>query len=272
MLPPLELLYQNDHLVIINKPSGLLVHRSPIDPHETRFALQLLRDQLGKYVYPVHRLDKPTSGALIFALSREVAKTLSDSFAGREIAKTYVAVVRGYAPEQATVNHPLTEKFDKLSGKTSNKTPLPQEALTHIRRLATVELPYCVDRYPSSRYSLVMAQPVTGRKHQIRRHLKHIGHPIIGDAKHGKGIHNRFFQRQFDCHRLLLACVKLEFDHPLKDDRLGFGDQFRERISVEADLDGCFKRLIDNFEWARELHDATNTNKFKLAKLVPSTL
>jgi tRNA pseudouridine65 synthase len=258
--------------VIINKPSGLLVHRSPIDPHETRFALQLLRDQLGKYVYPVHRLDKPTSGALIFALSREVAKKLSDSFARQEISKTYVAIVRGYAPEQATVNHPLTEKFDKLSDKKSNKAKSAQEALTHVRRLATVELPYCVDRYPQSRYSLVVAQPVSGRKHQIRRHLKHIGHPIIGDAKHGKGIHNRFFQSQFDCHRLLLACIKLEFDHPLSGEQHRFSSQFPERICVKANLDGCFKDLTDDFEWAGEINDATNTNSFGSGKLVQSTL
>lgn len=256
--------------MIINKPSGLLVHRSPIDPHETQFALQLLRDQLGKYVYPVHRLDKPTSGALIFALSREVAKQLSDLFTLRKISKTYVAIVRGYAPEQATVNHPLTEKFDKLSGKKSNTVKSPQEALTHVRRLATVELPYCVDRYPTSRYSLVVAQPITGRKHQIRRHLKHIGHPIIGDAKHGKGTHNRFFQGQFDCHRLLLACIKLEFDHPLRNDPHRFSDQFPERISVKADLEGSFKRLIDNLGWTLDLKNANSF--FSPASPIPSTL
>jgi len=259
-VPPLELLYQDDHLVVINKPSGLLVHRSPIDRHETQFALQIIRDQLGKYVYPVHRLDKPTSGALIFALSRDIAKSLSDSFAQRDINKTYIAIVRGYAPEQATIDHALTEKFDKMSAKKPSKEKSPQEAVTHVRRLATIELPYCVDRYPHSRYSLVTAQPVTGRKHQIRRHLKHIGHPIIGDAKHGKGIHNRFFQNQYNCNRLLLACTELEFEHPLAGTRDNKGELYQRKLSIQAALDESFTNIIKQFGWQHAVNNALKPN------------
>jgi len=90
---PLEILYQDEYLIAINKPSGLLVHKSPIDKHETRFALQELRDQIGQYVYPVHRLDKPTSGVLLFALDREIAKSMSQYFRNNLVHKEYTAIV-----------------------------------------------------------------------------------------------------------------------------------------------------------------------------------
>lgn len=239
----LEIIYQDKYLAIINKPSGLLVHRSPIDRHETRFALQMLRDQIGQHVYPLHRLDKPTSGALVFALSSEIASKLSESFQQHKIDKTYLAVVRGYAPLQLTIDYPLKPQFDKMIHKQDSRI-VEQEATTRIKRLASVEVPHFVDRYPQSRYSLVEVKPVTGRKHQIRRHLKHIAHPIIGDAKHGKGTHNRFFQQQYNCHRLLLACTSLSFNHPVKGDV----------ISVTAGLDEQFLNVLNEFGWERLPH------------------
>jgi len=239
----LELLYRDQHLVVINKPSGLLVHRSPIDRHETRFALQLVRDQIGQYVYPVHRLDKPTSGALIFALDRDSARQLSASFANAAIRKRYLAVVRGYAPQQCLIDHPLSQQFDKMTTTAANKPP--QQATTALQRLATVELPHSVDRYPHSRYSLVQLQPTTGRKHQLRRHLKHIAHPIIGDAKHGKGLHNRFFQQHYNCQRLLLACTELQFTHPVSG----------QPLTVTAGLDSSFSRIISAFGWQSVVAD-----------------
>src|SRR5690606_26386305 len=138
-----------------------------------------------------------SSGVLVFALSSGCAKQLGEMIAARQMQKHYLAVVRGYAPEHGSIDHPLTEEQDSCTDKKARKGKPAQEALTHFKRLACVELPYQVDRYPQTRYSLVSCQPVTGRKHQIRRHLKHINHPIIGDAKHGKGNHNRFFQTQF---------------------------------------------------------------------------
>ncbi|WP_369809208.1 tRNA pseudouridine(65) synthase TruC [Oceanicoccus sp. KOV_DT_Chl] len=233
----LEIIYQDDYLVAINKPGGLLVHRSMIDRHETQFALQILRDQIGRRVYPVHRLDKPTSGVLIFALNADIARLISIQFAEQKINKTYQLVVRGYCPQEGRIDHPLKEQFDKITDKLSRKDKPAQSAVTSYKRLATVELPFAVDRYPQSRYSLVEAYPETGRKHQIRRHFKHIAHPIIGDAKHGKGNHNRFFQQQFNCHRLLLACTRIELQHPTN----------KKILQLNADLDDSFRDIVKLF-------------------------
>lgn len=234
-MSPLEILYQDPHLVAINKPSGLLVHRSKVDRHETAFALQLLRDQLGQRVYPVHRLDKPTSGVLLFALSPDMARGLSEQFAEQNIHKRYLAVVRGYAPEQGLIDHPLREEQDKMTDRKARQNKPAQAAVTAFKCLAQIELPVCVDRYPKTRYSLVEAEPQTGRKHQIRRHLKHIAHPIIGDAKHGKGVHNRFFQTEFKCHRLLLHCMEMSLWHPISG----------EALQLSASLDETFKNVVE---------------------------
>jgi tRNA pseudouridine65 synthase len=218
-----------------------LVHRSAIDRHETRFALQLLRDQLGQRVYPVHRLDKPTSGVLLFGLNSDAAAAVAWQFEQRLVDKRYLAVVRGYCPEQGVVDHSLRDKPDSAARDRATRRPA-REAHTRFRRLATVELPYAVDRYPSSRYSLVLLQPLTGRRHQLRRHMKHLGHPIIGDAKHGKGVHNRFFKLRFGCSRLLLACTGLAFNHP----RSG------ERIQVAASPGIDFENLLVTFGWSTD--------------------
>lgn len=210
----LEILYRDEHLVAINKPSGLLVHRSLIDRHETRFAIQLTRDQIGQKVYPVHRLDKPTSGVLLFALDSTTARLLTEQFTAGQVQKTYLAVVRGRIPEQGVIDHPLTEELDKLTDAQADQHKPAQPAVSHYRRLMNFELPYAVDRYPTSRYSLVELCPKTGRKHQLRRHLKHISHHLIGDTTHGNGKHNRFFREQFACQRLLLHAASLECLHP----------------------------------------------------------
>jgi tRNA pseudouridine65 synthase len=213
----LDILYRDQYLVAIHKPAGLLVHRSNLDRHETRFAVQLLRDQIGCHVHPAHRLDKGTSGLLLFALDGTTARALGRQFETGAVGKTYQAIVRGWPPETGRIDHPLSRQFDEHGRPRTETATAALPALTEFRRLATVELDAAVDRYPSARYALVELTPLTGRQHQLRRHLKHISHPIIGDATHGKGRHNRFFQERFACHRLLLACTELRLRHPLTD-------------------------------------------------------
>ena len=236
---PLEILYRDEYIIAINKPSGLLVHKSPIDKHETEFALQLLRDQIGQYVYPVHRLDKPTSGVLLFALSADVAQIMSLSFRENEVEKTYLAVVRGFTEEKDLIDYPLKQMLDTKEEKRTGITKEEQEAQTEYERLAIVELPYAVSRYPVARYSLLRLKPKSGRKHQLRRHMKHIFHPIVGDTKHGRGEHNKLFREKFNCHRLLLHAVKIEFIHPVN----------KNKIIVDAPLDIMFETLFKSFNW-----------------------
>jgi tRNA pseudouridine65 synthase len=233
----LTVLYRDDWLIAIDKPTGWLVHRSNLDRHETRILVQALRDQIGRHVYPVHRLDKGTSGVMLFALDPETAKALGGQFERNEVRKTYLAVVRGWPPESGTIDHPLTRERDAYDDANSDA---PQAALTDYRRLASAEFPYAVDKYPVSRYALVRLEPHTGRRHQLRRHMKYIAHPIIGDATHGKGRHNRFFQTQFGCHRLLLACTEIRFRHPL-DGR---------EVTLLAPVGDQFSALLDRFGWS----------------------
>jgi len=237
----LEILYRDEHLVAVNKPSGLLVHRSEIDRHETRFALQLVRDQLGQWVYPVHRLDRPTSGVLLLALDPEAARRLGEAFAAGAVEKTYLAVVRGIPTEEGVIDYPLTEELDRHSDRLARPDKGPQPAVTEFRRLATVELPCPVGRYPTSRYSLVEARPKTGRKHQLRRHFKHLFHPLIGDTKHGEGRHNRFFRDSYDCRRLLLAAVEITLPHPITGQPLRIG----------APLEDSFAAVIEKLGWKK---------------------
>jgi tRNA pseudouridine65 synthase len=238
----LDIIYRDEFLVTINKPSGLLVHRSAIDRHETRFAMQMLRDQIGQHVFPVHRLDKPTSGVLVFALNAETAALMGNIFAEHRLQKTYLAIVRGIAPEYLLLDYPLVEELDKYTDKNA-RNPEPKPAATEFFRLADIALPYAIDKYPESRYSLVKCLPRTGRKHQIRRHLKHISHPIIGDAKHGKGNHNRFFQHNFEANRLLLAATELTFMHPI----------LQTELKLFAPLDKTMMQLIERFGWYNAL-------------------
>ena len=235
----LPILYRDEHIVVIDKPPGLLVHRSEIDRHETRFAIQILRDQIGQYVWPAHRLDRGTSGVLLFGLSKEMASQLGRQFEAGTVKKHYLAIVRGYPPASGSIDHALTRQRDAYEFQGERSSTEAQAALTHFRKLAEIELPVLVDRYPSSRYALLTLEPVTGRRHQIRRHLKHIAHPIIGDATYGKGRHNRYFAEQLGCHRLLLACIELAFDHPI-DGR---------RLNVKAPVSGEFAATLARFDW-----------------------
>jgi len=205
---PLSILWQDEHMVALYKPAGWLVHRTGLDAGETRFVVQALRDQIGQHVYPVHRLDKGTCGVLVMGLHPAAARALADAFARHAVRKQYLALVRGWAPERAEVNHPLRPD------DAPPDTPA-QPAHTRITRLARLELPEpCDTRFASTRASLVLAQPTTGRRHQIRRHLRHLAHPIIGDATHGKGPLNRWWAERLGLQRLWLHAWRLQLPHP----------------------------------------------------------
>ncbi|MCA0900915.1 pseudouridine synthase [Microbulbifer agarilyticus] len=235
-----ELIFEDDHLIAAYKPEGWLVHRSDIDKHEDRILLQYLRDLVGQHLYPVHRLDKPTSGVIVFGKSGDAAAKLQAQLDSDTSVKQYLAVCRGFCPEQGVINHPLPPVADFKHQRKRPKSELPrQEAITHFRRLDTVELPFAVDRYPSSRYSLVQVELVTGRRHQIRRHFKHLSHPLIGCPKYGKSTHNRFFAEQLHCARLLLHAYRLSIQHPISE----------KKLDLIASPKGCFMSLIDQFGW-----------------------
>ncbi|MDP3537555.1 MAG: tRNA pseudouridine(65) synthase TruC [Azonexus sp.] len=242
MAEKLQILYRDEHIVVIEKPPGLLVHRSEIDRHETRFAIQILRNQIGQHVWPAHRLDRGTSGVLLFGLSREIAGRLGRQFEAGTVDKRYWAIVRGHPSPEGSIDHPLSRQRDPYEFQGEQSSQEAQSALTHFRKLAEIELPVAVDRYPGSRYALLELLPITGRRHQLRRHLKHLAHPIIGDSTYGKGQHNRYFAEHLDCHRLLLACTQMNFDHPVSG----------QRLEIKAPVSGEFAAILARFGWPPE--------------------
>lgn len=236
----IALIYEDEWLVAVNKEPGLLVHRSWLDRHETRFAMQLTRDAVGCHVFPVHRLDRPTSGVLLFAKNAEVARTLTEAFGGREINKTYLAVVRGYLEGEGRLDYALTRELDDIADKFADADKPPQDAITRWQGLAKVELPFAVSKkHATSRYSLMQLSPETGRKHQLRRHMAHLRHPIVGDTSHGDGRHNRFFREQYQCDRLMLHAARLSLTHPVTG----------ASLNITAPVDHHWQHLANEFGW-----------------------
>lgn len=233
---PLRVLYRDDWLLAVHKPAGLLVHRSPIDRHETEFALQYARElNGGEHVYPIHRLDRPTSGLLLFARDPATASCLGKAWMAGEIDKTYLAMVRGWTAESGLIDHPLREH---ATDRRARDEPQPlRDALTRYRRLATTEIPVQIEGYPASRYSLVELYPQTGRKHQLRRHLQHISHPIIGDTNYGRTRHNHYFAERFGQGRLMLAATALSLRHPASG----------EPLQLQAAPEDSFLRVLSVF-------------------------
>ena len=225
----LHILYRDADYVAVDKPPGLQVHRSWISEESDVFLLQRLRDQIGQRVFTIHRLDRPTSGVILFALSSEAARKLCGIFENREVEKRYLAIVRGYTDDQGHIDYPLQEEPHKPA----------QEAITDYRTLARVELPIPVGRYNTARYSLVEIKPLTGRSRQIRKHFHHILHPLIGDTSHGEGRHNRLFREHFTVQRLLLHAWQLRFRHP----------DSGELMTISAPLPVEFEKLCREFGW-----------------------
>lgn len=229
MTDPIAVLYQDEDVVVVAKPAGRLVHRTALDSGNNDAVLQRVRDQIGQWLYPVHRLDRPTSGALAFALHPEAANRLAADFRSQGVAKHYLAIVRGWPPEYGVIDRSLQP----------DKRKAPRPSRTRFVRLATTELPIPVSRFPTTRYSLLMAAPDTGRRHQIRRHLKGIAHPVIGDTAHGDRHHNRFFREHFDSHRLLLHAWRLAFRQPATG----------HWLTVTAPPPAAFERLAEVLGW-----------------------
>jgi tRNA pseudouridine65 synthase len=224
----IETLYGDEFLAVVNKPAGLMVHDSKLARGETDFAADRLREQFGRPIFLVHRLDRATSGCLLLAFDRETASLLGKALMSRAVEKDYLAVCRGWPAEQAfVVDHPL----DGGPGK-----PEKKPAITRFTRLATAELEIPSGEFATSRYALLRASPETGRFRQIRRHLKHLSHHLIGDSSHGDGRHNRIF-RQLGVHRMLLHAWRLSFDHP----------HTGRRIRAEAPFDAEFSRTLALF-------------------------
>ncbi|MGA1205866.1 MAG: pseudouridine synthase [Opitutales bacterium] len=229
----LSILYQDDHYVSVDKPSGLLVHRSLIDKTETRFCIQILRDQLGRRVYPCHRLDKPTSGVLLFALSKEALKEANQLFVAHLVRKTYQAILRGWTSESGRIDHPLRHAPE---GGQQRGQGEPQQAITDYRRLQRYEVNLPAGGFPTARYSLAELRPRTGRMHQLRRHMKHINHHIIGDTRYGDGVHNRLFREHFHSHRLLLNASRLEFQHPFTGAMVDVQSRFTREFAIRLPI------------------------------------
>jgi tRNA pseudouridine65 synthase len=192
-LPSIELLHVDDDVVVANKPSGLLVHRGWDNDEDV--AMFRVRDALASYVFPVHRLDRGTSGALVLARTKEAARTLALAFEEGRVHKEYLALVRGVAPDEGVIDSPVPKSED------GPRVP----AKTSFRRVAAS---------PTDRCSLVLAMPATGRLHQIRRHLRHITHPLVGDVAYGSGVINRHYRATYNLHRLALHAHALRFEHP----------------------------------------------------------
>ena len=237
----LEIIYQDEWIVAVNKPANMLVHRSWLARHETQFVMQTLRDQIGQHVFTVHRLDRPTSGVLVFGLSSEAGRELSQLFEHHKMSKTYHAIVRGWLEGEGVVDYPLREEHDKIADKFATSEPVSQSAITEYKTLAQVEMPYPVGRYESCRYSWVELHPKTGRKHQLRRHMSHLRHPIIGDTAHGDLKQNRGAAEHFGCQRLMLHALKLSFIHPFT----------QQLISLEAGVDETWREMQRQFGWTR---------------------
>ena len=215
-----EVIYETDALIAINKPHGLLVHRSKIANDATEFALQIVRDHVGHFVHPVHRIDRKTSGVLLFAKSREVNSEIKALFREHQIQKTYLALVRGYTPASLTIDYPLTE---------NDKT---QEAETYFKTLDQFEINLPFGKFQSSRYSLIEINPTTGRFHQIRKHMKHIFHPILGDRPHGCNKQNKLWLEKFGLTKMMLLAHQLNFEYPPGN-----------KVEIQAEKSPEFKRV-----------------------------
>ncbi|MBS1521664.1 MAG: pseudouridylate synthase [Bacteroidetes bacterium] len=224
----LEIIFRDEHLIAINKPHDLLVHRSNIAAEVEVFALQLLRDQVGQKVYPVHRIDRKTGGVLLFAFEKAIEVEMQKQFADNLVSKKYLAILRGHTADSGEIDYPLRKENGTL-----------QDAFTAYHTLKRAELDVPFGKHATSRYSLVKATPKTGRMHQLRKHFAHIFHPIIGDRTHGCNKQNKLFKEEWEMTTMLLHASRLTFSHPVNE----------ELITIEAPLQPEFIRVMELMGW-----------------------
>ena len=229
-MTPIEIVYRDAHLIAVNKPAGLLVHRSKIANDETDFLLDRLRVQTGENLSLAHRLDRATSGVLLLTTSREIAAELGQQFMARAVEKSYLAIVRGWPAREGEIDYALPGVRERGPRK---------PALTRYRLLASTEVSIELGKYPQQRYALVEAMPQTGRYRQIRKHFHHVSHHLIGDTSHGRGDHNRLWRMHFGVHRMLLHAWRLRFAHPVSG----------MAMNLEAGLDAQWQRALLAMGW-----------------------
>lgn len=230
----IDVVYEDTDLLAVNKPAGLLVHRSKIANDETDFLLDRIKQQAGANLYLAHRLDRATSGVLLLAKSREIAGEIGRAFMARAVSKRYLAVVRGWPESTGVIDYPLPGVREHGPRK---------PALTRWRTLATATVPIDMGRYAEQRYALVEASPESGRYRQIRKHFHHLSHHIVGDTSHGRGDHNRLWRIHFGMHRMLLHAWRIEFAHP----RSG------EPLCLQAPLDAAWRGVLERLDWSGAL-------------------
>jgi len=236
----LSILYEDDYLLAVDKPAGLLMHPSWLDKAETdTLAGRVKRYWQGAKVHTIHRLDRPTSGVVLIARSDAVARSLADAFRERRVSKTYWAIARGFTDPSIDCDYPLKEELDAIADRQARTDKDAQPARTGFRRLGISALDTPVSRYPQARFSLLECQPQTGRKHQIRRHLKHLRHPILGDTRYGDRHQNRWARAHLPYDGLMLRAMQLGFEHPVSG----------IYTVISAGLSSQWQAVINCFGW-----------------------
>lgn len=226
----IEILFEDEYCVIVNKPNNVLTHYSYYSRNiKTDILVDLLKDQFGYELFPVHRLDRKTSGVLLVAKNKKYIPKFQELFNSQSIQKRYIAVVRGFVEEKITIDSPVKNPDTKVY----------REALTYANPLNSIELDIAVQPYNSSRYSLLELTPKTGRMHQLRIHMNKVSHPIVGDYKYGDRFHNRNFEDNFDCHNMFLHAYLLAFKHPFTT----------EELIIKASLPFDWLKIFHKFKW-----------------------
>ena len=231
----LEIIFEDSYFICVSKPNNMLVHHAKHSRNvaEETSLLQLIIDKTGLKVFPIHRLDRKTSGIILLAKETQFVSKFQDLFTNNEIQKTYYGVVRGFSPEAKTIDSPV-------KGRDAN---VHKEALTHLKTLEQVTLEIPVKPYDSSRYSLVELSPKTGRMHQLRVHTNKISHPLIGDTKYGDKNHDTMFDENFGWKNMFLHAGKLEFKHPFTN----------EELVLKAPYPKDWIALFKEFNWKNPL-------------------